>query len=220
MATLGQFIRGMRRRERVSLAKIAARSQQLADDGSLDDSDIGKSTTYFSHIEQGKIQVERKFLGSLSQIYKIDIFLLLTYFYSTEKSHMVKLGTEDDYQEIGFEDYRLLTDKEIEIWPGEANYRHRLPKVRLANSQSTILYTRVEAGADRRPHSYAGEEIIRCESGEGVVYFPKALDDEKEKILNEGQIVHFDARAEHVIQNRSLEPAEFLIIRVLAPGSS
>lgn len=210
MAKLGEFLRSVRKKNGESLHDISRRAKTLSAAGSLYGNDIGKSTTYFSRVETSKVKVEAEHLNSLSQIYKTDVLLLLSLFYAKEQLPMVKLGGLGDYEEVFFK-----AGKMQERRTEETDYKYVLPKFRLADSYLVLLFTTIEPCSSRLCHSHEGEEIIRCESGEGVIVFQDVSLDEKEKHLRAGQVIHFGSDMEHSIENRSSRPASFLVIRLL-----
>jgi len=207
---LGEFLQSVREKKKESLAVISERAKKLSQERKLDNNEIGKSTTYFSKIERNKSTIEPKYLPSISQIYDTDILLLLD-FYSSEQSNVVILDGDKDYIKVSFKGINMQTDEK-----SEADYKYILPKYRLANSNLLLLTVNIEPNSSRPPHSHKGEEIIRCDSGEGVIVFPDAPQNEKEKRINVGHIIHFDSNLKHSIENRSSKPASFLIIRQLS----
>ena len=140
--------------------------------------------------------------------------MLLLSFYSVQKSSAVTLDRDNDYSKVLFKGSEIQT-----CTAEEADYEYKLPKFRLANSSLSLLFTTIKSGSSRPCHSHKGEEIMRCESGEGTVVFPEAPGDERERALKAGDIIHFDANTDHSIVNRGAEPASFLVIRLLSEES-
>lgn len=213
MATLGEFLRSVRYNMNRSLSDISSRAKELSEERKLDNDRIGKSVTYFSKIETNEIKVRQEYLRSLSQIYQTDVLLLSSFFRSVE-TDVVRLSKDEDYREVFFNGEELQRCK-----TEETDHAYKLPRFRLANSSLLLLFTTIEPGSARPPHTHEGEEIVKCESGEGIVVFPDASSEEKEKPIRIGQIIHFDARRRHFIENRSPEPASFLVIRLLLSSS-
>lgn len=209
MIPLGEFLRTERSKRHESLNVISERAKNLSEQKKLDNDKIGKSPTYFSDLENGRILVEQEYLCSLAQIYKTDTLLLLS-FYSIEQSHVVVLDEKKDYGKVSFKGLDMQTCE-----TEGTDYEFYLPKFRLTNSRLQFIFATIKPYSSRPPHSHEGEEIIECREGEGVVIFPKLSINEREKHLKAGQMTHFDSKREHSIENRTDKPALFLIVRLL-----